>query len=207
MNRFARTSFRHRRMLPGVLLLGWVGLLTGGTRPAITVASLPVPGVQANPPGERADVPSTGPAAPADRAANSAMEGQALFRGLCSGCHGGAGRGGKGPDLTDNRWIHGSTDEDIVRVIANGVPKTTMKKMGDSLKPDQIHKLIAIHPQPGALIGREHLEALRRRRFTSGAETILRFSKQGPVREVPCRGRRRGSDRSRSRSHRQSASS
>ena len=70
-------------------------------------------------------------------------EGQALFRGLCSGCHGGVGRGGKGPDLTDNRWIHGSTDADISRVIENGVPNTTMKKLGDALKPDQIRKLIA----------------------------------------------------------------
>jgi putative heme-binding domain-containing protein len=70
-------------------------------------------------------------------------EGQALFRGLCSGCHGGAGRGGKGPDLTDNRWIHGSTDQDIASVIQNGVPKTTMKKLSDSLKQDQIRKLIA----------------------------------------------------------------
>jgi len=70
-------------------------------------------------------------------------EGQALFRGLCSGCHGGAGRGGKGPDLTDNRWIHGSTDQDIASVIQNGVPKTTMKKLGDVLKQDQIRKLIA----------------------------------------------------------------
>jgi putative heme-binding domain-containing protein len=70
-------------------------------------------------------------------------EGQALFRGLCSGCHGGSGRGGKGPDLTDNRWIHGGTDQDIARVIENGVPKTTMKKLGDALKEDQIRKLIA----------------------------------------------------------------
>jgi len=69
-------------------------------------------------------------------------EGQALFRGLCSGCHGGAGRGGKGPDLTDNRWIHGGTDQDIARVIQNGVPKTTMKKLGDALKEDQVRKLI-----------------------------------------------------------------
>jgi putative heme-binding domain-containing protein len=69
-------------------------------------------------------------------------EGQALFRGLCSGCHGGAGRGGKGPDLTDNRWIHGGADEDIANVIKNGVPKTTMKKMGDALKPAQVKKLI-----------------------------------------------------------------
>jgi putative heme-binding domain-containing protein len=68
-------------------------------------------------------------------------EGQALFRGLCSGCHGGAGRGGKGPDLTRKKFMHGSTDEDIVRTIRNGVPKTTMKKC-DVLKDDQIAKLL-----------------------------------------------------------------
>jgi putative heme-binding domain-containing protein len=70
-------------------------------------------------------------------------EGQALYRGLCSGCHGGAGRGGKGPDLTDTRWVHGDTDDAIAGVIRNGVPKSTMKKLGESLKDDQIRKLIA----------------------------------------------------------------
>lgn len=70
-------------------------------------------------------------------------EGQALFRGLCSGCHGGMGRGGKGPDLTDNRWLHGDKDEDIARVIKNGVPGTTMKKLGESLKEEQIAIIIA----------------------------------------------------------------
>lgn len=79
-------------------------------------------------------------AAPADPAVLA--EGQAMFRGLCSGCHGGAGRGGKGPDLTDNRWIHGNTDDDIARVIKNGVPKTTMKKLGESLKEEQIRTII-----------------------------------------------------------------
>jgi putative heme-binding domain-containing protein len=69
-------------------------------------------------------------------------EGQSLFRGLCSGCHGGAGRGGKGPDLTRKKLSHGSTDADIINVIKNGVPKTTMKKLGDSLKDDQIAKLL-----------------------------------------------------------------
>ena len=88
---------------------------------------------------------ATGPAQnaqPATPDAASLAEGQALFRGLCSGCHGGAGRGGKGPDLTDNRWIHGGTDDDIAHVIQNGVPRTTMKKMGESLKPEQIRKVI-----------------------------------------------------------------
>jgi cytochrome c oxidase cbb3-type subunit 3 len=70
-------------------------------------------------------------------------EGKALYRGLCSGCHGGAGRGGKGPDLTDQRWIHGDTDSDITKVIRNGVPRTTMKKLGESLTEEQIVKIIA----------------------------------------------------------------
>jgi putative heme-binding domain-containing protein len=70
-------------------------------------------------------------------------EGETLFRGLCSGCHGGAGRGGKGPDLTDNRWIHGDKDEDIARVIREGVRGTTMKKLGDALKEEQVKKLVA----------------------------------------------------------------
>jgi putative heme-binding domain-containing protein len=70
------------------------------------------------------------------------VEGQALFRGLCSGCHGGAGRGGKGPDLTRKKLLHGNADEDIARVIRNGVAKSTMKKLGDSLKEEQIASLI-----------------------------------------------------------------
>jgi putative heme-binding domain-containing protein len=78
--------------------------------------------------------------APEEKAALA--EGQALFRGLCSGCHGGMGRGGKGPDLTDNRWLHGDKDEDIARVIKNGVPGTTMKKLGESLKEQQIAIII-----------------------------------------------------------------
>jgi putative heme-binding domain-containing protein len=70
-------------------------------------------------------------------------EGQALFRGLCSGCHGGAGRGGKGPDLTDQRWIHGDTDADIERTIKRGIANTTMKQLGEALKDEQIKKVIA----------------------------------------------------------------
>lgn len=71
-------------------------------------------------------------------------EGKALFRGLCSGCHGGAARGGKGPDLTDDRWLHGDgTDLAIAGIIEKGVPGTTMKKLGESLKTEQIGKIIA----------------------------------------------------------------
>jgi putative heme-binding domain-containing protein len=91
--------------------------------------------------GEVPGIRSTG--VPSASAPAALEEGQALFRGLCSGCHGGTGRGGKGPDLTDARWIHGGTDADIARVIKEGVSRTTMKKLGESLKDDQITKLIA----------------------------------------------------------------
>jgi putative heme-binding domain-containing protein len=94
--------------------------------------------VRGDQPAEKAG--NTGSRTPEQQAALE--EGQALFRGLCSGCHGGAGRGGKGPDLTDDRWIHGDTDDDIARVIRNGVPNTTMKKLGESLKEEQIRKVI-----------------------------------------------------------------
>ena len=95
-------------------------------------------------PTSEATVPAEPPSkelSPEEKAALA--EGQALFRGLCSGCHGGLGRGGKGPDLTDNRWLHGDKDEDIKRVIQNGVPGTTMKKLGESLKEQQITLIIA----------------------------------------------------------------
>ena len=70
--------------------------------------------------------------------------GKSMFRGLCSGCHGGAARGGKGPNLTDDKWLHGDgTDKSISGIIERGVPSTTMKKLGESLSPDQIGKIIA----------------------------------------------------------------
>jgi putative heme-binding domain-containing protein len=109
-------------------LLSWAGVATVGSQ-------------------QKPAQPTTGTVQSTEKNAGqdpvATAEGQAMFRGLCSGCHGGAGRGGKGPDLTDNRWIHGSSDTDIARVIENGVPNTTMKKLGDVLKPEQIRTLIA----------------------------------------------------------------
>src|SRR2546421_417394 len=117
------TSLRRCCALLALGLLGLVAAMRGAG------SSAAQPTVPENPKKERT---------PEERAALE--EGQALFRGLCSGCHGGAGRGGKGPDLTRGRFMHGNKDEDIARVIREGVPKTQMKKLGDSLKQEQIHK-------------------------------------------------------------------
>lgn len=54
-------------------------------------------------------------------------EGASLFRANCSPCHGLSGQGGgRGPDLTAGRWVHGSTDAEIFRTITQGVPGTEM---------------------------------------------------------------------------------
>jgi cytochrome c oxidase cbb3-type subunit III len=78
-------------------------------------------------PGEAAQ--STGAAAGVTRAANPGeiKEGASLFRANCSPCHGrNAQGGGRGPDLTTGRWVHGSSDAAIFQTITQGVPSTEM---------------------------------------------------------------------------------
>jgi putative heme-binding domain-containing protein len=54
-------------------------------------------------------------------------EGASLFRANCAPCHGlNAQGGGRGPDLTTGRWVHGSSDDAIFRTISQGVPGTEM---------------------------------------------------------------------------------
>lgn len=58
---------------------------------------------------------------------SAAKAGEPLFRSNCSPCHGlNARGGGRGPDLTSGRWVHGSSDSDIFRTITSGVPGTQM---------------------------------------------------------------------------------
>lgn len=59
--------------------------------------------------------------------ARQIKEGASLFRANCSPCHGlNAQGGGRGPDLTSGRWLHGSTDAAIYRTISQGIPGTEM---------------------------------------------------------------------------------
>jgi len=58
-------------------------------------------------------------------------EGSSLFRANCSPCHGlNATGGGRGPDLSANRWTHGGSDADIFRTITQGVAGTEMPANG-----------------------------------------------------------------------------
>jgi putative heme-binding domain-containing protein len=52
--------------------------------------------------------------------------GAKIFRSHCGSCHGVRGTGGLGPDLTSGAYFHGSTDADLYRNIAEGIPGTAM---------------------------------------------------------------------------------
>ena len=65
-------------------------------------------------------------------------EGKALFAANCAACHLPDGGGLIGPNLTDDAWIHGCSDEAIVNVIRKGVPAKGMIAWESTLRPNQI---------------------------------------------------------------------
>jgi putative heme-binding domain-containing protein len=96
-----------------------------------------------------ADVPA-GPALAKEAAVRKPLtanpaeikEGASLFRANCSPCHGlNAQGGGRGPDLTSGRWVHGSTDAAIFRTITQGVPGTEMP--ANSFEDSETRAIIA----------------------------------------------------------------
>jgi len=48
-------------------------------------------------------------------------DGAAIFAERCFTCHGVDGKGGIGPDLTDETWVHGGTLEDVQNTVSFGV--------------------------------------------------------------------------------------
>lgn len=63
--------------------------------------------------------------------------GKALYIQNCAACHGQAGEGTVGPNLTDEYWIHGGDVNDIFRTIKYGVPSKGMVPWQGKLTKDQ----------------------------------------------------------------------
>jgi cytochrome c oxidase cbb3-type subunit 3 len=61
-----------------------------------------------------------------------------LFAQRCAVCHGVAGQGGIGPNLTDAYWLHGGKPIDIHRTIGDGVPAKGMVAWKAQLPAGQI---------------------------------------------------------------------
>ena len=73
--------------------------------------------------------------------ANRLENGQTLFVQKCSPCHGQAGEGGVGPNLTDKYWIHGGSINDVFRIIKNGVPAKGMIPWKSQLSPSEMQDI------------------------------------------------------------------
>src|SRR5579871_5829891 len=68
--------------------------------------------------------------------------GRRLYDQTCQACHGGGGRGDRGPALTTRTLPHGSDDGDIFRNIRNGIPGSGMPAFS-ILTADQIWQLVS----------------------------------------------------------------
>jgi len=60
-------------------------------------------------------------------------KGEEIYSKSCTACHGNEGKGGIGPDFTDNDWTYGNGAKDVFEVIKNGTDKgmTSFKSLGD----------------------------------------------------------------------------
>lgn len=75
----------------------------------------------------------------ADPPADALAHGRATFKNYCASCHGPEGAGLIGPNLTDAEVLHGESREDIIRVIAEGVPAKSMPPWGAVLDESTLH--------------------------------------------------------------------
>ncbi len=76
--------------------------------------------------------------------------GKRTFMVHCEMCHGPGGRGGAGPNLTDDITLYGGAYENILDVVANGVQGKPMNAWKTKLTPDVIRNVAAfVHSLKG----------------------------------------------------------
>ncbi|MBX3102580.1 MAG: c-type cytochrome [Bacteroidetes bacterium] len=68
----------------------------------------------------------------------SLANGKRIFAENCAACHGQAGEGINGPNLTDKYWIHGGGIRDVFKTVKYGVTDMGMLNWETVLKPSEI---------------------------------------------------------------------
>ncbi|MGK5091003.1 cbb3-type cytochrome c oxidase N-terminal domain-containing protein [Deltaproteobacteria bacterium TL4] len=104
-------------------------------------------------------IPEVVPTTPEDIEA-----GKQIFATTCTPCHGQAGEGIIGPNLTDRYWLHGNKTEDLIKVITEGVQEKGMIAWKSILGPQKIRQVEAFvetlqgtnPPNPKAPQGQEY---------------------------------------------------
>jgi alcohol dehydrogenase (cytochrome c) len=72
---------------------------------------------------------------------DAARAGKKLYEESCLMCHGGDGRGARGPALAGGNFLHGSEDAQIFRNIRDGIEGTQMPAFG--MLPNEIWQLVS----------------------------------------------------------------
>lgn len=67
--------------------------------------------------------------------------GKKLYLANCTACHGNAGQGGVGPNLTDDYWLHGGSVKDVFKTIKLGVVEKGMMSWKDVFSAEQIAEI------------------------------------------------------------------
>ncbi|MCI0401525.1 MAG: c-type cytochrome [Acidobacteria bacterium] len=81
--------------------------------------------------------------------ADDLAQGERLFQLHCAGCHGPKGEGAKGPNLAVSRLARANAEEELVRVITQGIDGTEMP--ASRIDKDQIRRVAAFVRQLGVL--------------------------------------------------------
>lgn len=81
--------------------------------------------------------------------ADDPAQGERLFQLHCAGCHGPKGEGGKGPNLSMSRLARGQAEEELIKVITDGIDGTQMPT--SRLDKDQIKEVAAFVRHLGVL--------------------------------------------------------
>jgi len=63
------------------------------------------------------------------------LETTTLYQELCASCHGANLEGASAPNLSDDNWEYGGSDEDILRAINVGIEEAGMPSFQDALAP------------------------------------------------------------------------
>jgi cytochrome c oxidase cbb3-type subunit 3 len=73
----------------------------------------------------------------------AAAAGQQVYQTNCVACHLADMTGSIGPNLLDDEWIHGSSAQDILNTVTNGVPAKGMLAWGPIIGAEQVNQVTA----------------------------------------------------------------
>ncbi len=71
----------------------------------------------------------------------SLASGELIFQANCATCHGQAGEGGVGPNLTDAYWVHGGNIKEVFKTVKYGVPEKGMIAWKAQLRPADMQRV------------------------------------------------------------------